>query len=80
MRIVVNYRTTNPGFAPILTKWTKVSFTYLVVSRSFSGAYSDIWATVAEVQGSQLALANVGPVAVDLIGFPFSHTGAVTST
>ena len=73
MRIVVNYRTTNPGLTPpILTKWTKVGFTYIVVSRSFTGAYSDIWATVVEVQGTQLAAANVGPIAVDLIGFPFT--------
>ena len=72
MRIVVNYRTTNPGFAPILTKWTKVSFTYIVVSRSFSGAYSDIWATVTEVKGPQLAAANSAAVAVDLIGFPWA--------
>ena len=78
MRIVVNYRTTNPGFTPILTKWTRVSFTYIVVSRSFTGSYSDIWATVAEVQGPQLAAANSAPVAVDLIGFPFAK-GAVTS-
>lgn len=79
MRIVVNYRTTNPGFTPILTKWTRVSFTYIVVSRSFTGAYSDIWATVAEVQGPQLAAANIAPIAVDLIGFPFAKA-AVTSS
>jgi hypothetical protein len=79
MRIVINYRTTNPGLVPILTRWTKVSFTYIVVSRSFSGAYSDIWATVAEVTGPQLAAANSGsPVAVDLYGFAFSTaTGAL---
>jgi len=47
MRIVVNYRTTNNGLTPMLTKWTRVSFTYIVVSRGFSGTYSDIWATVA---------------------------------
>jgi hypothetical protein len=76
MRIVVNYRTTNPGLPAILTKWTKVSFTYIIVSRSFSGAYSDIWATVAEVQGTQLAGANAAAVPVDLISFPFTK-GAV---
>jgi hypothetical protein len=75
MRIVVNYRTNLasgvPGLVPILTRWTKVSFTYIVVSRIFSGSYSDIWATVAEVQGTQIAAANGGAVAVDLYGFPF---------
>ena len=79
MRIVVNYRTTNPGLTPpILTKWTKVSFTYIVVSRSFTGAYSDIWATVAEVQGTQLAAADAAPVAIDLIGFPFAKAATTT--
>ena len=75
MRIVVNYRTTNPGFTPILTKWTKVSFTYIVVSRSFTGTYSDIWATVVEVQGPQLAAVDTTALAVDLIGFPWAKAG-----
>lgn len=75
MRIVVNYRTTNPGFTPILTKWTRVSFTYIVVSRSFTGTYSDIWATVVEVQGPQLAAVNSAVAAVDLIGFPWTKAG-----
>jgi hypothetical protein len=44
MRIVVNFRNTNDG---TITKWTLVTFTYIVVSRNLNGAYSDIWATVA---------------------------------
>jgi hypothetical protein len=48
MRIVVNFR--NPGDGSI-TLWNLVSFTYIVVSRNLNGAYSDIWATVAEITG-----------------------------
>ena len=61
MRVVVNYRSTILGIQPVLTRWTKVSYTYIVVSRSFSGAYSDIWATTVEVQVPELAAANIGP-------------------
>lgn len=46
MRIVVNFR--NPGDGTITT-WNLVSFTYIVVSRNLNGAYSDVWATIAEV-------------------------------
>jgi hypothetical protein len=44
MRIVVNFRNTNDG---TITKWTLVTFTYIVVSRNLNGAYSDIWASTA---------------------------------
>ena len=44
MRIVVDFR--DPGSGSITT-WNIVSFTYIVVSRSLNGGYSDIWATVA---------------------------------
>jgi hypothetical protein len=44
MRIVVNFRAGN-----FLTTWTAASFSYLVVSRNFDGAYSNIWASTAEV-------------------------------
>lgn len=44
MRIVVNFRNTNDG---TITKWSLVTFTYIVVSRNLNGAYSNIWATVA---------------------------------
>ena len=75
MRIVVNYRSIYRANLPVvLTKWTKVSFTYIVVSRSFSGAYSDIWATVAEVQDQEIAAANSALVPVDLIGLAFTKT------
>lgn len=75
MRIVVNYRSIYRANLPVvLTKWTKVSFTYIVVSRSFSGAYSDIWATVAEVQDQEIASANSALVPVDLIAFAFTKT------
>lgn len=46
MRIMVNFRNDNN----YLTRWTKCIFTYLVVSRNFNGAYSNIWASVAEVK------------------------------
>ena len=45
MRIVVDFR--NPA-DNVITSWTLVSFNYIVVSRNVNGAYSDIWATVAE--------------------------------
>ena len=45
MRIVVDFR--NPADS-VITSWTLVSFSYIVVSRNLNGAYSDIWATVAE--------------------------------
>ena len=61
MRIVVNFR--NPADGSI-TLWNMVSFTYIVVSRNLNGAYSDIWATVAEVTNPVDDTA--GPV--DLIG------------
>jgi hypothetical protein len=46
MQVTVNFR--NPGDGSI-TLWNLVSFSYIVVSRALNGAYSDIWATVAEV-------------------------------
>jgi hypothetical protein len=66
MRIVINFRSTTLN---IISKWTQVSFTYIVVSRTFSGAYSDIWATVAETRDAS-AMAGVDKVNVpiDTIG------------
>jgi hypothetical protein len=46
MRVVVDFR--NPADQTI-TLWNMVSFTYIVVSRTLNGAYSNIWATVAEL-------------------------------
>ena len=74
MRVVVNYRSTIIGVPQVLTRWTKVSYTYIVVSRTFSGAYSDIWANTVEVQGAELAAANTAPVAVDLNALIFTST------
>ena len=82
MRIVVNYRTNNPGITPILTTWTRVTFTYIIVSRNFNGAYSDIWATVAEAQGLQIANANTGisaSVPIDSYGLAFSAAAPPTT-
>ena len=64
MRIVVDFR--DPGSGAI-TAWTMVSFTYIVVSRNFNGAYSDIWASVADVNNPQ----HDNPVAIDLLGSAF---------
>ena len=47
MRIVVDFRNPQDG---LITTWTIVSFTYIVVSRTMSGAYTNIWATVAEIE------------------------------
>jgi len=83
MRIVVNYRTNNPGLTPILTRWTKVSFTYIIVSRNFNGAYSDIWATVAEAHGVEIVNANTGitaSVPIDSYGFQFSAAAPPATT
>jgi hypothetical protein len=49
MRIVVNYL--NPstfGTSTKITQWNLVTFTYIVVSRNFQGAFSNIWATTSE--------------------------------
>jgi hypothetical protein len=49
MRITINFL--NPsaiGTSTVITKWTLVTFTYIVVSRNLNGAYSTIWATTAE--------------------------------
>ena len=78
MRVVVNYRSTIIGVPQVLTRWTKVSYTYIVVSRTFSGAYSDIWANTVEVQGAELAAANTAPVAVDLNALIFTQA-AITA-
>ena len=72
MSVVVNYRSTILGIQPVLTRWTKVSYTYILVSRSFSGAYSDI--STVEVQGPELAAANIGPAEVDLKALMFTNT------
>lgn len=61
MRIVVNFR--NPADGTITT-WNLVSFTYIVVSRNLNGAYSDIWATVAEAVNP----ADDANLPIDLIG------------
>lgn len=61
MRIVVNFRNTNDG---TITKWSLVTFTYIVVSRNLNGAYSNIWATVAETT-------VFGAGAIDLLGPAF---------
>lgn len=63
MRVVVNFR--NPGDGSI-TLWTMVSFSYIVVSRNLNGAYSDVWATIAEitnpVDGATASVDKIGVV------------------
>jgi len=66
MRIVVDFR--NPATQSI-TSWTLVSFNYIVVSRNFNGAYSDIWATVAEFTIPSGAPPTAAPI--DTTGFVF---------
>ncbi len=67
MRITVNFR--NPGDGTI-TLWTLVSFSFIVVSRTFSGTYSDIWATVASVSnpGNTINGAAVDPIGSYYLG------------
>ena len=62
MRVVVDFRNPSDG---TITTWNIVSFTYIVVSRTLSGGYSNIWATVAEIQGG---VADNVPASIDLIG------------
>lgn len=64
MRVVVNFR--NPGDGSI-TVWSMVSFTYIVVSRNLNGAYSDVWATLAEVTNP----VNGATAAVDTLGIVY---------
>ena len=48
MKIVVNYL--NPSTfetSTAITKWKIITFTYIVVSRNFQGAFSNIWATTS---------------------------------
>lgn len=59
MKIVVDFR--NPSTTSSntgVTKWTQVSFNYLVVSRNFNGLYSTIWASSIEATSLNLA-ANI---------------------
>jgi len=64
MRVTVNFR--NPGDGSI-TVWNMVSFTYIVVSRNLNGAYSDVWATLAEVRNP----VNGATAAVDELGIQY---------
>lgn len=73
MRIVVDFR--NPSDQSI-TKWTLVSFNYIVVSRNLNGNYADIWAAVAEIT---VPAAGVADAAIDGDGFTFDfNTGTST--
>lgn len=72
MRIVVNFRSTNLN---IITKWTQVTFTYIVVSRFLNGAYSDIWATVAE----STLVTSIANAPVDRIASVFGTDPATTN-
>lgn len=69
MRVVVDFR--NPGDGSITT-WTLVTFTYIVVSRTLNGAYSDIWATVAEIDNPQ----HNTPLPIDSIGGSYATAPA----
>lgn len=75
MRITVNFR--NPGDGTI-TLWNLVSFSYIVVSRLFSGTYSDIWATIASVPNPVNNIA--APASVDTVGtYYLNAAGALCS-
>ena len=71
MRIVVDFR--NPDNDEI-TEWTLVWFNYIVVSRNLNGAYSDIWATVAEITLTQDFLSQ----GIDLTGTTYLGVPAGT--
>lgn len=61
MRVVVDFR--NPGNGAITT-WNLVTYTYIVVSRSLNGGYTDIWASVAEIDNpTDNALAAIDSLA-----------------
>ena len=73
MRVVVDFR--NPGDGAITT-WNLVTYTYIVVSRTLNGAYSDIWASVAEIDNPS----NNVLAAIDSIASGFqANLGALTS-
>jgi len=66
MRLTVNFRNPSDG---TVTLWSVVSFSYIVVSRTFSGSYSDIWATVAEATNpADTFTTPVSNAAFDAIG------------
>lgn len=69
MRVVANFRNPADG---VVTRWDLVSFTYIVVSRNLNGAYSDIWATVAETTNPP----HNTPVAIDLVGAAYRNAAS----
>jgi hypothetical protein len=70
MRITVNFRSYSLN---IISAWTQASFSYIVVSRTLNGAYSDIWATVAESNPSSTTINNNG---IDKISTQFAGSTA----
>jgi hypothetical protein len=68
MRLVINFL--NPsavGTSTVITRWNMVTFTYLVVSRNFAGAFSTIWATTAETS----ITSDIASRDIDQIGSEF---------
>ena len=77
MRIVVDFR--NPADQSVTT-WTIVSFTYLVVSRTMSGAYTNIWASVAEIENpTDDTLAAIDTIAAGFRTDPTDATAPETN-
>lgn len=50
------------------TKWLNLKWTYLVISASFDGTYSNIWATNAQIDPSAKSISNLP---IDPIGNTF---------
>ena len=68
MRIVVDFRNPSTGTVSV---WNLVSFTYIVVSRNLNGAFSDIWATVAEIDNPSIVATGI-----DLLGSAYRTPAA----
>jgi hypothetical protein len=75
LSIVVNFQNPTDG---TVTTWSLVSFTYIIVSRNLNGAYSDIWASVAEVYlTSSIASASIDAIGAAYKTAPAAGTPAV---
>ena len=69
--------TINTTFSQLsgITAWSMLKWTYLVVSATFDGTYTNIWATFAEVTDVVLPIENM---AVDPIGLEFLSYGGIS--
>jgi len=43
----IQYRFTHPSMSVGTTSWLRIKMTYLIISSTFDGGYSNIWASTA---------------------------------